>query len=223
MGHKDGGARFAALSQRIADILHPDSLTPHGYVRTFVSRDQYQILSSMASVIDVIETHGYPIFIYAGTLLGLVREGKLIDHDNDLDLAVFLGEIAAEDVPEIWLKFKRKLVATGVLSDKQAAEDKAIFRVQTESVEIDLFPAWSEEGKFSVYPYCFGELDNSDVFPTKLLVGTGFSIPCDEEAFLSQCYGKTWRVPDPRFKTSWRKANKRFGCLLQFSYALKTD
>jgi len=55
-------------------------------------------------VISIFEEHDIPYWIDQGTLLGLIRDGKLIPWDHDLDFGVFEHEIDTEKLRGIFIE-----------------------------------------------------------------------------------------------------------------------
>lgn len=219
----DGRVQFDIFFERIKIILAPDFITPHGYTRTFNSRDAGPIMSAAQSIVSALEEFEFPVMLYAGTLLGLVRDGALIGHDDDMDFAVYLGEIRAGDVPEKWLRFKQALCDKGILTDAYVTSSSASFKIVTDEVEIDLFPCWTENSRFSVYPYSLNDVAQNDIFPLKIFGDTLFLAPKKPEALLAQSYGENWRIPDPLFHFNWKRAKKRFSHLCSTDFSLSQN
>jgi hypothetical protein len=159
------------------------------FPRSFESLDQPAIWTKVEDMMAKLEDVGGEAFLCCGTLLGVVRDKSLIAHDDDVDLAYVLKAGTAQEAGNNPCSYKLK-------SDTD--------------YNIDLFPAWVSDGKVHVYPYVWGELDESDVFPLQRCPTTGLPIPKDAEAMLAVSYGDGWRVPDPSFSTAWGRLNRRF-------------
>lgn len=220
--HAEGKTEeFATFMAQLTDILHPQFITPHGYTTTFSNIDSDKIYRSLGATLKPLETLGHPFFLYAGALLGHIRDGRLIDHDDDVDIAICLGECSKNDVAAKWLDYKRALHAAGFLDQAAAAEDRPVFKFRSNlNTDIDLFPAWTENGKFSVYPYSLDQMDANDVFPLADFEQDGLDLPADPEAMLAQSYGPDWRTPDPLFHLDWKRKKAQFRVLFQVSYGL---
>lgn len=205
----------------VTDLLHPDFITPHGYTRTFERLDKTAILANLDTAIEPLSALGRPLFLYAGALLGYVRSGELIGHDDDIDIAVFLGECAAAEAPLRWLTYKRRLAAADLLDADAAASNTPIFKLKTQlPVDVDVFPAWTTRGRFTVYPYSFAEIDTDRIFPLRPFTGGSLMLPAEPEALLAQSYGETWRTPDPLFHFNWTAKKRVFHDLVEADYSL---
>ncbi len=143
---------------------------------------------------------GRDLFVAYGTLLGLVREGKLIGHDDDVDAMFMLhGETPEEAGREF-------LAITDAL--KQARQN--IVSVYTsgnfhwefpKNILLDVFGCWVGEGEITGYMFSF-KGDRLDILPAKRqnLCGLDVLTPANPEKFLEGTYGKNWSIPDPHFQ-----------------------
>ncbi len=212
-------ARFASFFDRVKQTLYPDFITSAGYNRTFGEKAGDDIFAKLDAELEPVVRLGKPIILYAGTLLGHVREGGLIDHDDDVDFAVYLGESTLEGVAEKWIEYQRELLANDCLDTKLLKRNIPVFKVKNNlGIAIDLFPAWTENGRFSVYPYSMNALPESAIFPLKSLDGGEIMLPKDAPALLAQSYGDNWRIPDPLFHFNWGAARRKFAPMLQHDF-----
>jgi len=209
-------AEFNAFEQRIKKYLAPAVLTNHGYhEHNFASADHSAIWAQVDSHLRTLRRAGYEVFLNSGTLLGVVRDARLIDHDDDIDLAVMLNATTREDAAQEWRNLRF------VLEDLDLFETDlpgmpGIYKLKPAGdVEIDLFPAWVEGGRAFVYPHTNGSLTAADVLPLQPCALTGQAIPAMPELMLAENYGENWRNPDPFFKFPWAAANKRFAPFLE--------
>jgi len=214
-------ARLDWLRGLITDYLHPVSLTPHGYTTPFKNLDSEEIYNRMGQTLAPLADVGLPFFLYAGALLGHVRNGKLIEHDDDIDVAVMLGECTPEEVGPMWREVKLELDLRNLLTEESRVTNRPVYKFKSDmDFEIDLFPAWTHESKFSVFPYAAGDMDDGDIVPLISFGQDPLMFPADSEAFLAHCYGPSWRVPDPLFHLNWKKRKQQFKMLFATDYAL---
>lgn len=218
---KGMSAQFDEFHEVIKTMLHPLSLTPHGYKKTFSKLPADNIFTALDDVLSPLFALDKPVILYAGALLGYIREGKLIDHDDDIDVAIYLGESAMVDVPAKWHAYKKALHADNHIDPEYVDHPSPIFKLANNlGIDIDLFPCWSFEGRFTVHPYSFKAMPVSDIMPLTPFKDTRLMLPNNPEALLKQSYGENWRVPDPMFHFPWFWAKKRFHVLYDHSFAL---
>lgn len=213
-------ARFQTLQNLVTKILAPDALTPHGYHRTFQSMTDTAIQAEIGASTAPLKALDRPVMLYAGGLLGSVRDGKFIDHDDDIDLAVMLGETPQEQLFDKWLDYKKKLRDLGLLADGQEKLDVPVFRIKSDSFVVELFPSWVDQGKYSVYPYSLAQMEEDQILPLQRMDNSEIMMPKNPEALLAQSYGPNWRTPDPFFHVNWVRQRRRFSFLHKGSYAI---
>lgn len=204
---------FQNFSQAFKRVIAPHSLANHGFTTTFESLDDHDIIwSNLSKHFEVLETSGYQLFLNSGTLLGAIRDQRLIGFDDDIDLCIVLHSSKIEDVVQEWLDLKELLKANGLLEE----EGVGIYKLPAVmGFKIDLFPAWFEDGKAFIFPYCFGELSTSDILPLEPWGAQKLLVPKNSEAVLSVNYDDNWRIPDPYFRFNWKTARRKFAKFLQ--------
>lgn len=136
-----------------------------------------------------LEPAGVPFFLMAGTVLGYIRDGRLLEGDKDVDVGIFEADYdrpRIEDILRSSGQFQIKRV------DDHADRIRAVHR---NGVWIDVFPYFTEGHRtwhagtvarwwhepFELAPY--------------VVDGTSFMIPADTDAYLEENYGPDWRIP----------------------------
>lgn len=153
---------------------------------------------------------GVPAFLAYGSLLGAVREGRVIGHDNDVDLAYYSRHTHPADVLRESFTVQRRLHALGwetsrrsggFLHVRRAAGPDAGTDDDPGHPKLDLFTAYHCEGWFAMERWVRGRLPVEAVLPLGevSLEGRRLPAPRDAEAVLAVTYGDGWRVPDPAF------------------------
>ncbi|AXI46773.1 hypothetical protein C1J03_12510 [Sulfitobacter sp. SK012] len=209
-------AEFNVFETQIKDYLAPLILTNHGYrEEIFATADHDAIWVQVDIHLRTLRRAGYEVFLNSGTLLGIVRDAQLIDHDDDVDLAIMLWANSAEEAAEEWTALRAKLIAHD-LFEADVPGMPGIYKLRRAgTIEIDLFPAWLQDDRVFVYPHTSGGLAAEDVLPLQPCRLTGQALPAFPERMLAENYGPGWETPDPLFKFPWAAANKRFAPFLE--------
>lgn len=215
---KEQNAELDEFLERLRKITAPYILTNHGLQLPFAHRDQDEVADDLIALFDLLKSLGYDAFINSGTLLGAVREGQFLGHDDDADLAVHLEGDTDADMINALDQLCGALNASGKLRRPAWYQKNGpILKVLVGSgVEVDLFPLWFRDGRAYIWPHTFGELTRDDIFPlgTQMLCGKPMPAPKDAEKMLALNYGEGWRHPDPDYFFPWDAAKQRFAAVL---------
>jgi SAM-dependent methyltransferase len=174
--------------------------------RTFDSDSsgKARLLEATAELLDQLnDVIGVPSFIAYGTLLGAVRGGRLIGHDDDIDVAYYSRFDHPADIMRESLVIERRLHELGWETFRRTgAFFRAIKRPEGEaSLTVDVFASYHCNGWFALHKWVRGRLDRDAILPLGEveLEGRRLPAPRDPEALLALTYGPDWRVPDPAF------------------------
>lgn len=147
---------------------------------------------------------GVPAFVSYGTLLGAVRDGELIGHDNDVDISYVSERSHPVDVVREGFRVERVLAAEGWLVRRGAGTRLNVRLPQDDGTLrfVDVFTAHWVEGVLYMPQDTGFELPREAILPltTVELHGRPFPAPADSERLLAETYGAGWRTPDPSFK-----------------------
>lgn len=199
--------------QLTASVEHGFSLEGIYLTKSLSEIDHDALWKDTGKAIASVEDVFGPAFLNSGTLLGAVREGRFIDHDDDVDIAVVMSAASPEDAAKQWLAGIKVLTDRGLVkgSKGRTRRNPCVFKLESATgVNIDVFPAWFEGDSLYVYPHTSGELSREQLLPLKACAATGLPVPRDAEAMLAVNYGSGWRVPDPAYQFPWQAANERF-------------
>lgn len=198
-----GSAQFNPLNCKGERL----TLNKDGYLtvrfRDMTETSRLQLLGYTNLLIRDLDAQGYPSFLAYGTLLGCIRGGDFIPHDDDVDLGVYFGEMT--DASEIDAR-------SAALTLKMEALGYHVHRFSIGQIQIsrglqhvDLFAAWSIGGRFFLNFAVNGEVPTSTIFPlaTATLRRIEFPVPADSPAFCAAIYGPDWRTPKPGFR--WQR------------------
>ena len=214
-------ARFGSGSGRVQIVDssgRPVALTKWGRLnRTFETSDRSVVegyLDQVEAVLEVLCTDaGRPAFLAFGSLLGAVREGKLIGHDVDVDLGYFSEFDHPADVILEGFRIERVLRAKGYDPVRENGGFLALFLPQLDGTRrnLDIFTAFCNDGMlFQVHDIAV-EGSEADVLPlsTVEFEGRKMPAPAKPEVFLQGAYGPDWRVPNPAFEFTTPRSDKR--------------
>ncbi|HET6561108.1 MAG TPA: methyltransferase domain-containing protein [Marmoricola sp.] len=183
-----------------------------------------ELLDAAVRVLDVLrEDAGVPAFVAYGTLLGAVRDGRLIGHDNDLDLAYVSEHAHPVDVVREAYRVERALRDAGFVVRRGSGTrlNVRLWLGDGSMRAIDVFTAHWVEGVLYIPSDTGFRLPRGTILPlgTVTLHGRAVPAPADPEPLLAATYGEGWRKPDPAFKYEtprWlaRRLNGWFGGLI---------
>jgi len=159
------------LEKELANIARIEAYKTQQKVQNF-----YKLLDATSLA---LKESDIPFYLDCGTLLGCIREGRILSHDTDVDVTIHLSAwdklLTAVDFPKYGLTVKRKYKG---------------------------FPDYSGGNLISVYltedsaeNYC--DIYANPAFPlleTATMNGKEYPIPKDPGLYLTQLYGN-WRVP----------------------------
>jgi hypothetical protein len=209
----EGSQDKAAMQDSIDTILRQTlgsghALTQHGINQTLSGKFNDARLTRVGEIIsqfyeDLKANCGVECFITSGTLLGIVRSGKIIPHDDDFDLAyVSKFETNAEILSER-REIHRFLSAHASYNNSTRERHFTLTSdADGRRFTFDLFPAWIKNGLFSEVPLKPEALPADAILPLKRLDFYGVPVPAprNPEALLEINYGPGWRSPDPSFR-----------------------
>ena len=167
-------------------------------VRAFIVESVEKILR------DLREEAGLDAFLAFGCLLGAVRDGHMIGHDSDADVAYLSKHTHPFDI----IRENRAAVSTmrGLgyhLVEMSGADFKIWLRLPGgRRCGVDVFGAYYLDGDFYMLPTVRGQIARSSLLPTSTIVLEGRELvaPAKPEDLLAVTYGSGWREPDPSFK-----------------------
>ncbi len=203
--------KFSAFERRVTEYLGDEKLTNHGFnAVTFNDVVHDDVWGRVSDHLTVLKEKGYQAFLNSGTLLGVTRDKRLIDHDDDVDLAVILKATNELDAATEWKELKSVLIEQDIFDQKNHRHPAIYKLLPIGACQIDLFPAWFDDGKAYVYPHTFADIEEQDVRPLRPCEVSGNLVPANPEKMLAVNYGSSWRKPDPYFKFPWRASSIRF-------------
>ena len=193
------------------------ALGPHGLMRTFELRsasEKRKVATELGTLLHWLNNEfGVPAFISSGTLLGIVRDGQFIAHDDDVDICYISNKSTEEEILD-----ERAQIVTFLQSKKCNIKPSGIAHLWCSTPggqNLDIFTGFTEGEYCSMNPISRKEILTSDVLPLKLVKhdGVDLFLPANPERLLEVNYGPGWRKPDPLWSFDWGKAKANFAFL----------
>jgi len=151
-----------------------------------------EALTALRLGAEALTEAGAQWWVAYGTLLGLVREGRLLPHDNDIDLAVLLGA----DPRRIAEAMERRGFRRVREEEWQGKPSKQKFMLGP--VLVDVFylhrrgEGFADHNLFSRNSVLRGTHPAVSV-ERRRLAGLDLPVPADTEGYLRHLYGPNWR------------------------------
>lgn len=207
----EGQVRFGESSEPLEfvdDAGNPVTLDKGGRLQRTFDRMAPEaraelIDASKRVLVDLVEECGLDAYLVYGCLLGAVRDGKMIGHDSDADLAWVSKYTHPFDIIRESRAAERKMRSLGwKVVRMSAANFKVWVPLSTgKRAGVDVFGSFHIGDHFHLTGSLRGKLDRDQIMPfgSVLLEGVEFPAPRNLEAFLAYTYGPGWKVPDPAF------------------------
>ena len=161
-----------------------------------------KVISSFSTVNEIFDKKfGKKLFVFYGGLLGFARNGGLIAHDCDLDLAYFSEETDPDKVRAEFYGIAETLAAE-YRGEIYYSDNKINFTKLKQSVT----PVWiNSSGEFSctfAYVKDSFKVVKEDILPVREIEyeGCKLNLPANPENIVKYIYGRGWKYPDPGWK-----------------------
>ncbi|RNL65168.1 class I SAM-dependent methyltransferase [Nocardioides marmoriginsengisoli] len=163
-----------------------------------------QVVEGTRQALADLRSLGYDAHLSYGCLLGAVRDGRMIGHDSDADLAYLSrADTPAQVVYESYA-MERELRRLGWRVVRMSGADLKLMHRLADGrvVHIDIFGGFHVGGTYYQLGGRSGPLPVSALSPAGIvtLEGVELPAPADPEAVLAFLYGPSWRTPDPAFQ-----------------------
>lgn len=176
--------------------------------RPFSGRDPSvveQMVDVTERILDVMETEcGVQGWIAFGTLLGAAREGGVIGHDSDIDLAYLSDQPTPAQMATELYDIARALRRHGMkVLTKSASFITVVFTSPDGGqASIDVYTCFHVGDLLYETATVRDRVPRSAILPLTQLEFEGRMLPApaDPDRMLAVSYGPGWRVPDPSFR-----------------------
>ena len=196
---------YLNIAARKWGITEIRTVTPTGQTSQWMLRDTLWA-DALTSIAEVLSSNGVPWWISNGTLLGLIREGNFIAHDNDMDVTVLVSPHQTRKLEKAFRRAGfRILRAWGYPGSSLEWALKAPTPPDSEwpfgPIKVDIFFAEESKHGLRVAGYRGNEMRWLGYPPfsvTERFVeawGARVNVPEEAEKLLELEYGKTWRRP----------------------------
>lgn len=158
---------------------------------------------------------GLDIYLQYGTLLGAVRGGDFIDHDNDIDLAYLSRYHKFQEVYREMIRIYKCFEKKNLLRDRGGGRSyhkncgHAHILSNNKKVAFDIWTSWiDEDGKYYFWSMGMG-VPRGNLIPFDIvkLRGVDFKVPHRYKKVLEYLYGRDWRREKHIKSYRYRKAH----------------
>jgi hypothetical protein len=186
----------------------PVRILPHGMRRSDWAAAEHAYVASVREVIALLAGHGHAGALGYGTLLGAVREGRLIAHDDDVDI---LAEMRSRNAAELDVELAAlvaRLQADGINASITPGFQFLKVTAPRAGRLVDVFPVLAPDPE-TVRLYLrnmeFADLPRESMLPfgTLPFYGASIPVPLDPAHFLERHFGPTWRIPNRFSRFHW--------------------
>jgi hypothetical protein len=164
-----------------------------------------RMLVNGSELVLLLREWGLEPFVIGGSLLGTIRDGRLLPHDDDLDLTVVWEVDDAVEVIVAHRRLEDRLTRHGYTVVRHShAHLQITFQHDDGAIDhyVDIFATFFIRDVFSQpFPFRNRALTRADLLPVSAIVVEGVELPApaSPERWLEMAYGVEWRVPDPSF------------------------
>jgi hypothetical protein len=149
---------------------------------------------------DLLREAGHRPFLVSGTLLGVVRQGGLLEHDYDLDLGLLPGDGDVEAVGRT-LAAHRDLTVT--------VDEERVWGTHVNGVAFDVFLHYEEAGRVFHATRAHAWWNTPFDLSPRALGNREFWCPDDVDTYLRENYGN-WQQPVAWYHKSFDTPNRVF-------------
>lgn len=159
-----------------------------------------ELLDAAAGVVRCAQQGGFTLAATYGTLLGAVREGALIGHDDDVDLMFVSERGSMLSAIEDFHRLQDHLRGAGYIVNELSNGQVHVSR-DDDAFPVDIFLAWFEGDNLSLTFTVKADVPRSEILPLGAITVEGVELPAPATpgALLEAIYGPGWSIPDPAF------------------------
>jgi hypothetical protein len=186
----------------------PTVVTRHGLRDIGLLRKRStEYVTTIVHATEMLAGLGQDAMIAYGTLLGVVREGDFLAHDDDVDMLTPIHAPSLDEGRAMLGDLHERIAAQGWEVHRPGGGMNFHVRDPETGLHIDVFPMIVGTDKTSLHmeQMVIRPIDTSLLLPPaeQTFQGAVVHVPADPEGFLSERYGATWRTPDPFHDWPW--------------------
>ncbi len=164
-----------------------------------ISKKQQIFSSVLIDAKKALDSGKIPFHVHSGTALGAIREGQFIEHDEDIDLGIFIEDYKKNLVTE----FKKNGFEQVRQLGKLPFGKEYTFKHIKTGINVDIFIVYKEKDYYWVASY-FGKCDYKkygicrwSYRPYKPIIVNinGISVYSMPISAIEDGYGPNWKVP----------------------------
>jgi hypothetical protein len=165
-----------------------------------------RVLDAAQRLASDLHQLGVTAYICSGTLLGAVRTGHILPHDDDVDFGVLARATHPVDIVLEGYALEEALHDLGYATFRHSGAHLQVLFTGTgggPDFYMDIFTSFfRDDGTFNQPFHLRQTMMRSAIAPTSevQLEGRTFASPANPGAWLSACYGVSWQTPDPSFR-----------------------
>lgn len=185
-------------------MLTRHGVKPEGVLR----RHPERFLDHMEAVLAALRDLGRDPVIAYGTLLGAVREGNFIGHDDDIDLIYRSQSRSRAEVEAELPILQEALRQRGfrVVNLLPNSLNMHVIDARNGAV-MDVFPCWEQDGCMQMHMESMKVrgIDPAIMYPATQvsMLGRQLPAPARPDAFLLERYGQGWHISNQFFEWPW--------------------
>lgn len=176
--------------------------------RPFSGRGREVVEKMVDLTEEIIDVLGRELDVHCwlafGSLLGAAREGKVIGHDSDVDLAYLSHQDSVVGMNREMFEITRVLRRHGMrVLNKSGSFVTVLFDAPDGGVgSIDIYTTFYLSGLLHETATVRALVPRDAIEPLGTLEfeGRELPVPADPDTMLEVSYGPNWRVPDPSFQ-----------------------
>lgn len=193
------------LESALSALKYAIDLNLNNPIRFSLESKPMSVIDATQALFDAhacFEAAEIEFFLCAGTLLGIIRDGNLLDFDKDMDIALS-ADVDRQTVIHT-LTHTNKFKLSKTYADEELQWHFSVVHISS-NIALDLFFYHTDNDHYlsGFYELPSPILNRPRIFPTEKMLWKGLSwqIPSPPEQYLSDLYGADWATPDPYFNT----------------------